>query len=318
MKNLEFIDDINKFSVESFQKNGFAYSGRILDKKLCKKLRDFINKNRPVKSDIFYKSEQDFKRKGRYYNYAPGKGNNFLEKCDTNFIEDNPFFKDFCGKLMGEKYSIMKKSIIRSTPKRVLPPWVTKKILNIGRPNLNPYILDKYQDVQYFLCTDFHQDKTRQSSKFVTVYIYLDDVDLESSALNILSQSYKLGFTTYPHNLRKSETKSDQWYYNDNYGNKILCDEILVTGLSGTVSAFHNLTLHGTGVNNKKKPRISLRYLIKNESSRKSLYSLANKNIYGKLRNRRPRLDVSEDGSLTPMGSSLIFEEKRNKSGELK
>ena len=35
---------------------------------------------------------------------------------------------------------------------------VNKKLEDIGRPNLNPYIKDDFQDVQYFLNADFHQD----------------------------------------------------------------------------------------------------------------------------------------------------------------
>ncbi len=306
--------NINQFPVESFHKNGFANVGPILDKKKCKVLRDFIDSHRPVEEKIFYKTENDFNKKGRYYNYAPGKGNNFLEECNTDFIEEDINFKELCSQIMGKNYSIMKKSIIRSTPQRVVPQWIMKKIKNIGRPNLNPYVLDCYQDVQYFLCTDFHQDKTRQSSEFATVYIYLDEVNKESSALNILTQSYKLGFTSYPHNLRKSNSNNFQWYYNDNFGNNILCNEVLVTGKTGTVSVFHNLTLHGTGFNNKKKPRISLRYLVKNNDSTKnnnttkSYYSMANNNIFGKLKNDQPRFDVSGNGSLIPMGSSLKLE----------
>ena len=66
--------------------------------------------------------------------------------------------------------------------------------------------------------------------------------------------------------------------------------------------------------NNKKKPRISLRYLVKNNDSTKnnnttkSYYSMANNNIFGKLKNDQPRFDVSDNGSLIPMGSSLKLE----------
>ena len=67
----------------------------------------------------------------------------------------------------------MKKSIIRSVPYSILPNWV-KKVTDVGRPNLNPYIKDHFQDVQ-FLNADFHQDMTR-GRKFCTFYVYLDSV----------------------------------------------------------------------------------------------------------------------------------------------
>ena len=66
----------------------------------------------------------EFQKKGRYKNYAPGIGHNFIENCDTNFIETNEGFKDFCSSVIGKKYSILKKSIIRSTPSRFVPSWI--------------------------------------------------------------------------------------------------------------------------------------------------------------------------------------------------
>ena len=299
--------DLKKYPINSFPENGFANAGKILDQDLCYKLRSFINKNRPINNKIFYKTEMEFQKKGRYKNYAPGIGHNFIENCDTNFIENNEGFKDFCSSVIGKKYSILKKSIIRSTPSRFVPSWIKNKIKDIGRPNLNPYIRDEYQDVQYFLCTDFHQDKTRQTSEFVTIYIYLDDVDAKDSALNILVGSHQIGFTSYPHNLRQSLDSHKEWFYNDNLGNFKKCKEITVTGKSGSVICFHNLTLHGTCYNNQKNPRISLRYLLKNDTRESTLYKQSDKFIFGKKTIDKPQLDVANDGSIIPTGSSLNF-----------
>ena len=208
---------IEKYTNFNFPENGFSSAGVILNKNKCQKLRDFINSNRPVKKSIFYQSEDDFKNLGRFENYAPGPGHNFLEKCDTSFIDKDDRFIKFCSDLMGKGYEIFKKSIIRSTPERELPNWLKKKIVDVGRPNLNPYIKNEFQDVQFFLCTDFHQDKTRQESEFATVYIYLDKVHPYSSALNIILGSHKLGFTSYPHILRKSNINKGE----SDEGNKL-------------------------------------------------------------------------------------------------
>ena len=71
---------------------------------------------------------------------------------------------------------IFKKAIIRSVPSWAVPEWIDDYVKDVGRPNLNPFVYDEFQDVQYFHCTDFHQDKTRRESDFVTVYLYLDQV----------------------------------------------------------------------------------------------------------------------------------------------
>ena len=295
----------DKFSVNNFPNNGFCISNTKLDREPCLQLRKLINKERPITNNIFYSSEKEFSDKGRYNNYAPGVGHNFLESCDLDFIENDKGFNKFCSSIIGENFQILKKSVIRSTPPKFIPKWVKQKVKNIGRPNLNPYVRDEYQDVQFFLCTDFHQDKTRQKSEFVTVYIYLDDVEKKNSALQILLSSHHLGFTSYPHNLRQSDLDPSLWFYNDAFGNYKECNEITVTGRSGTFSCFHNLTLHGTGYNHESNPRISLRYLIGNRSLDNTIYSLANEKIFGKKINKRSRFDVDSDGILIPLGSSL-------------
>lgn len=297
----------DKFSVSNFPNNGFCKSKTKLNKNSCLELRKLIDKKRPITKKIFYSTEKEFSEKGRYKNYAPGVGHNFLESCDLDFIENDEGFRNFCGSVIGKDFQILKKSVIRSTPVKFVPQWIRKKVANIGRPNLNPYVRDEYQDVQFFLCTDFHQDKTRQESEFITVYIYLDDVEKKNSALQILLGSHHLGFTSYPHNLRQSDFDSSLWFYNDAFGNFKECNEVTVTGKSGTFSCFHNLTLHGTGYNNEINPRISLRYLIGNKSPGNTIYSLANEKIFGKKINKKSRFDVDSDGILIPLGSSLNF-----------
>ena len=84
----------------------------------------------------------------------------------------------------------------------------------MGRPNLNPYIKDEFQDIQYFLNADFHQDM-QSGRKFCTFYIYLDDVYFKDSHLQVLERSHTLGAQPYPHYLRKSNIKKDLWYFND-------------------------------------------------------------------------------------------------------
>ena len=299
------------FTISEFSEKGWATGGTILDPKPCHSLRQWIDDRRPIDSTIFYHSEDAFNEKGRWSNYAPGRADHNLlisPEVDLAFIENNYEFKCFATELVGKDYSIMKKSVIRSVPHSVIPDWMTGYLSEVGRPNLNPFIKDEFQDIQYFLSTDFHQDKTRPNSNFVTVYIYLDEVDESDSALHILSGSHKLGMTHYPHLLRRSHLNTSLWYYSDFNGNHETCTEETVVGQPGTVFSFHCLTLHGTGPNNSAAPRISLRYLLSKSpnSGTDSLLDRANRQVYGPHQISNARLDISVDGSFHRTGSSLL------------
>jgi len=301
---------LTKKDISGYCTDGCADLGVLLDPSECAHLRAWIDARRPVGKEIFYGSEIEFKEKGRWQNYAPGRTSHNLlldPSLDLRFIEENPRFREMMGRLCGSDYEIFKKSIIRSMPVWATPQWVLDYVLDVGRPNLNPFIKDQYQDVQYFLYTDFHQDKTRPESDFVTVYLYLDDVDAEYSALQMLAGSHKLGMTVYPHSLRRSLTKNDSWFYSDSLGNHMQCPVRTVTGPAGSSTAFHCMTLHGTGFNQSANPRISLRYLIKMNSNggvADCLHARANEQIIGPMKLLHTRLDVGSQG-YQRTGSSL-------------
>ena len=201
----------------------------------------------------------------------------------------------------------MKKTIIRSVPYSILPNWIKKKVHDIGRPNLNPYIKDNYQDIQYFLNADFHQDM-QTGKKFCTFYVYLDDVYNSDSYLQILEGSHILGAQPYPHYLRKSNRDKTLWYYND-LKNVVQVKQRNVMGKGGTVSCWHGLSLHGTYYNFSKKPRISLRYLIepgkkeKNSPFLKSFKDIKNEIAIKKF--SKARLDINPDSSFRKTGMSI-------------
>lgn len=299
------------FDVSNYPENGCVDFGEILDPAACSHLREWINVRRPVNRDIFYSSEEEFRQKGRWVNYAPGRTSHNLlldRSLDLRFIEENPRFVTMMERLCGVNYEIFKKSIIRSVPVWAAPEWIVDYMLDVGRPNMNPFVKDEFQDVQYFLCTDFHQDKTRPESDFATVYIYLDEVDPQYSALQILVGSHKLGMTTYPHSLRRSLRDPAVWFYSDGLGNHMQCSGRTVTGSPGSVTGFHCMTLHGTGYNQSRNPRISLRYLIKMNSqqpSRNCLHAEANEKIIGPKKMLHTRVDVGVDGAFQRTGSSL-------------
>ena len=65
--------------------DGFYDFGKILDEKKCLVLKKYINKHRPCSKKIFYKTENEFKKKGRYKNYSPGeKDHNAIYNLNLN------------------------------------------------------------------------------------------------------------------------------------------------------------------------------------------------------------------------------------------
>tara|TARA_Y100000590_G_scaffold419436_1_gene521175 strand:+ start:801 stop:1727 length:927 start_codon:yes stop_codon:yes gene_type:complete len=293
----------------SFISKGWYDFGNILDKKKCKELYDNILRKRPLTKNIFYQSKKEFKQKGRFKNYSPGASNhNFLldQNIDLSFIEDSKLFKDNVGKIMGNNYKIMKKTVIRSVPFSRLPKWIVKETEDFGRPNLNPFITDKFQDIQYFLNADFHQDMTR-GKKFATFYIYLENVKRKDSALRLLENSHIHGATPYPHYLRTSKREKDMWFYTSLTGEHLKCREICLEGTAGKVACWHGLTLHGSYYNFSNNPRVSLRYLIQSNSKhlKNSIFGKCRKNIKGKMvekNSKLARLDRNKDGSFVKTG----------------
>lgn len=302
------------YNANKFVELGYCCFKKKLNSEKCKDFSRRISSLRKLNKNIFYSSEAEFKQKGRYYNYSPGvNDHNLLIKpeLDTNldFIEKSKKFISNVEKIMGKNYSIIKKSIIRSVPYNILPAWLKKKLVDVGRPNLNPWIRDDYQDIQYFLNVDFHQDMTR-GNKFCTFYIYLDEVREEDSPLRILEESHKLGATPYPHYIRRSNfhpsfnSKNKFWYYNDLKGQQVRCKEVILKGSAGSIVCFHGLTLHGSYYNFNKSPRISLRYLIKS-NDKNCPFSDSFRLIKSALvvKNKKfARLDRDKDGSFKKTG----------------
>ena len=309
---------LDKNKAESkFLEEGFYDFGSVLDKKRCSELKKLIDKNRPCNKNIFYKSKKEFLKKGKFQNYSPGTvDHNAIYNLNLNldFIEKSKNFIRAVESIVGKNYSIKKKSIIRSVPKSIHPLWASKITEDIGRPNVNPYIKRKYQDVQYFQNIDFHQDMTR-GKKFITFYIYLDNVKENDSPLKILSGSYKFGATHYPHYIRPGN-KKNEWFYSNLAGEHMKCKQIDIYGKAGKIFCFHGLNLHGTALNFNKTPRVSLRYLIQSDNKHvlKSCLGKSFKLIKGKIVENRKlkngvnfqRLDRSLDGKFLKTGTSIL------------
>ena len=115
---MEFkVDDISQYP-----ENGYVEFGQILDGSKCLHLREWINERRPISQDIFYKTKEEFDKKGRWTNYAPGRESHnllldssldlsFIEKNNKNVYNFGTFYQLMIGKLKNiEDFSSLSES----------------------------------------------------------------------------------------------------------------------------------------------------------------------------------------------------------------
>ena len=144
----------------------------------------------------------------------------------------------------------------------------SKSILsNIKIPErINKFIKKEFRDVTYFRGLDLHMDSIdweNANNKFITMYVYLNEVDHSMSPLEIVKGSHKLGHTQHPHYIEKIKNSNEIKYSLDNKKFLKFEKEKLV-GASGSVYFWTSNTLHGTAESKESKEsfRISLRYII--------------------------------------------------------
>ena len=93
-----------------------------------------------------------------------------------------------------------------SIPEKLIPKWVLDLKKDHHSVNLGEFIKPKYRDITYFKGIDFHQDIIDWPTRgpdFVTAYIYLNDVNIESAPLFVIPKSHLLSASSYPHKLIK-------------------------------------------------------------------------------------------------------------------
>jgi len=301
---------------KNFINTGVKDFGVILNPKKCKDLKTQIEKFRGYHKNIFYKSYKEYKKSGRISNTSPGlKTHNLIytHNLDLKFVDESFKFKNALSSIMGNEFRIIKRSVIMHVPLKLIPRWIKEKVKNVGRANLNPWIKDEYQDVQYFSHLDFHQDMSKAISgydKFATFSINLDKVTAKDGPIQILENSQILGRTFYPHFVRQSAHEDNIWYYSNLEGDHIKSKNRIVTGPAGKVFGFHGLVLHGTSFNQSLKPRVSLRYLVSSKKSqfKKTIWGKSFKKIKGSIKglsNLHARLDINKDGSYKDTGMSI-------------
>lgn len=296
---------INKLK---FINNGFFYFRSFLNDKKCSKLLRTVYKNRNFKNIFLSEKKfyQNYKKNKSKTGLNPGPGRNLLHKLDCNFIFENEKFKKIMKLVLGDRYRILDYKLVMGMPQSKIPKWIIKRTHNYHSVNLAEYINQKFRDLTYFKGIDFHQDIIDfpdRDPDFVTAYIYLDQVNENTSPLYLIPKSHQLGADTFPHNLKFINNKV---YYKVKR-NKIISKTKMLSGKSGTLSIWHPFMLHGTKPHEFDKPRISVRILA--TKNRKSvigcLLDQINNKIKGKKILKIRRSDLNEKGKVTKKNNMI-------------
>ena len=290
-----------KFSVHGIEtiKNFFK-------KKDCEKLYKTAIKK--INFNDLFKSENNFQKIKKFKDVNPRIGKNLIEKMNTEFIFLDEKFMKLMSKVLGNSWKVLDYKFVCGVPEKIIPSWVKKKMKGEFVPNLGPYIREKYQNVTYFMGIDYHQDIidfAERESDFITAYIYINDVDRNSSPIKIIPKSHTIGASVFPHKIK---VKNNEYLevFNDN-NKKILTKPIEIVGKTGQLSFWHCSIMHGTKPMNSDKPRLSVRISI--EKNKKEIGNCiidkVNKNINGKLSLNQTRRDLTKKGNSIIKGNFL-------------
>ncbi len=279
--------------LKNFKEKGIITLKEILNKDKCDELLTKVKKTRNWSKDLF-RSEEDFKLDPQFTKTNPGRGvHNLAEECDLDFIEKNELFKSCVNSLVGEDYEIILKKFVVGVPEDWMPKWVQKSISIKLNGNLGSYIKKDFRDVSYFRGIDYHMDlidHPGQIGDYITVYVYLNDTDINMSPLHVIENSHHYGPTKFPHFIKND--KDDTTIYGLDENNHKKFNKQILTGNKGTVYFWSSVTLHGTKPTKNDKHRISLRYSIKKNKKNKNKVLIDNilDNMY-----KVKKLDIMRD-----------------------
>ena len=277
----------------NFLKDGYEIKKNFFNSGQCSKLLKKVYQSRNFNK--IWLSEQEFKNNKILKTVNPRPGRNLIEKLDTSFIFSNEKFITLLNQVMGNSWRVLDYKFVVALEKKMVPNWVSNFTKDAFIPNMGRFIKEKYRDITYFRGIDFHQDIIdfpHKQSDFATFYVYLDNVDKNSSPLILFPKSHIYGAKTFPHDIKK-ENNFYRYYNNSKTSIKIKPKSLI--GKSGTMYFWHPCILHGTQPTFKDKFRISIRILIeKNHLKRKYLIDKINSKIKGRLSVKNSRRDINK------------------------
>ena len=280
--------------MKNFLTNAFETKRNFFVTKDCKLLLKQVINNRNFKK--IWLSEKEFKKNKILKTVNPRPGRNLIEKLDTTFIFSNKNFIKIINQILGEKWRVLDYKFVVALEKKMVPKWVFNFTRDAFIQNMGRFIKERFRDITYFRGIDFHQDIIdfpHKKSDFITCYIYLNDVDSDSSPLILLPRSHLYGAKTFPHKIKKINDKFFKYYKNSNQSMRIKPKSLI--GRSGTMYFWHPCILHGTQPTFKDKFRVSVRILIeKNQVKGNYLIDKINKKISGNLFVNNSRKDINK------------------------
>ena len=286
----------------NFIDDGFVDLGPVLDKTKCRELLEKVYETRSFGPELFI-DEKQYRINPKWSKNNPGPGINLTEKFNLDFIENDDSFKNSMIRVLGPDYKIMLKKFVVGVPSNWLPKWINNETENLLVSNLATWIKPEFQDMTYFRGLDFHQDLIDHKSRFsdfITLYVYLDNVDMKMSPLVVIPKSHIFGATKFPHDI-KIEWDAKNCMYSDRRGNTANLNYKFLTGNSGQMYFWSALTLHGTQPQMADKPRVSLRYLIeRSKTTDEFLIDKFNKTINFELSLNTTRSYLEGVGKPTP------------------
>ncbi len=301
--------------VTNLDKNGFHIFGEIIEGQDINGLYQKMRNSRDFGPNLFLEENEYLKQKD-HFGTNPTPTFNFLNdfERDLAIVERDDRVMKTLSEVLGEDYQIVLKKAVCGVPEAWIPAWIRKKIEGVNVANLGPYIKKEFRDITYFRGIDFHQDiidwpqgsTDLDPSTFLTLYVYLHDVDEFDSPLHILPGTHRYGASLFPHQLIKKE---DCWTYHDDFGNALESQDTLLLGKAGFVGLWHNCLLHGTQPvkHESDKFRLSIRYLIGKSNARKTKTAIdsINENICGPLTPIRTRNDLDLKGRAKYRGNVI-------------
>ena len=277
----------------NFLKNGYEIKKSFFNSTQCSKLLKKVYQSRNFNK--IWLSEHEYKNNKILKTVNPRPGRNLIEKLDTSFIFSNEKFITLLNQIMGNSWRVLDYKFVVALEKKMVPNWVSNFTKDAFIPNMGRFIKEKYRDITYFRGIDFHQDIIdfpHKQSDFATFYIYLDNVDKNSSPLILFPKSHIYGAKTFPHDIKK-ENNFYRYYNNSKTSIKIKPKSLI--GKCGTMYFWHPCILHGTQPTFKDKFRISIRILIeKNHLKKKYLIDKLNSKIKGSLSVKNSRRDINK------------------------
>lgn len=289
-----------------FLQEGVYHFGRKVNDKAAHDLLQAVYDRRDFGPALF-QEEKSFRDNPVFKGVNPEKGRNLAENLNdlTLFVDDDLNVREVLETVLGREYRIMDKKFVCGIPTEWMPNWVQDYIAETGVKNLGAFMKPENRDITYFSGIDFHQDIIdwpQMGPNFITMYVYLDDVQLKDAPLHLLPGSHRFGASTFPHKL--DFLGGQEWSYEDDQGRKDVFECKVLTGKAGDVSLWHPFILHGTQPDISSSPRISLRYLIQADPRAEDCaLRRLNALIDGPMELGTTRKDLNESGEAVIKGN---------------